>query len=74
MYTKQLPSGNWCCQFRLDGKTKTVTAPTRKEAEYRALEMQMDGKRKQRTGLTVSEAVRKYIDSRDGILSPSTIQ
>lgn len=73
-YTKKLPSGNWVCQFRLDGKYKSVTAPTKKEAEFRALEMQMDSKRKQRVGLTVSEAVEKYIASRDGILSPSTIQ
>ena len=73
MYTKKLPSGNWCCQFRLEGKTKTVTAPTKREAEFKALEMQQDGQRKQRVGISVGEAVRKYIDSRDGILSPSTI-
>lgn len=74
MYTKKLPSGNWCCQFRLNGKTKTVTAPTKKAAEYKALQLQLLDAEKKATGLTVSEAVRKYIDSRDGVLSPSTIQ
>lgn len=74
MYTKKLPSGNWCCQFRLEGKTKTVTASTKREALLKAAELQMQQERKERTGLTVREAVEKYIASRDGILSPSTIQ
>ena len=73
MYLKQRASGNWMCQFRLDGKTRTVTAPTKKQAEYAALRMQMEHKRKVEEGLTVGEAIRKYIDSRDGILSPATI-
>lgn len=73
MYTKKLPSGNWCVQFRLNGKTKTVTAPTRKQAEYKALQAQLEQKHKQDLGITVGEAIRAYIDSRDGILSPATI-
>ena len=73
-YTKKLPSGNWCCQFRLAGKTKTVTASTKREALLKAAELQMQQERKERTGLTVREAVEQYIASRDGILSPSTIQ
>ena len=73
-YTKKLPSGSWCCQFRLNGKTKTVTAPTKAEAKLKAAEMQLEQERKERTGLTVKEACEKYIRSRDGILSPSTIQ
>ena len=72
-YTKKLPSGNWMCQFRLDGRTRTVTAPTKKEAEFRALELQMDRRRELREGLTIGQAVRRYIDSRDNVLSPSTI-
>ena len=73
MYTKKRASGNWMCQFRLDGKTKTVTAPTKKQAEYAALRMQMEHKQKIADGLTVGEAITQYIESRDGILSPATI-
>lgn len=73
MYTKKRASGNWMCQFRMDGKTRTVTAPTKKQAEYAALQMQMEHKQKLEEGLTVGEAITRYIESRDGILSPATI-
>lgn len=73
MYIKKRASGNWMCQFRMDGKTRTVTAPTKKQAEYAALRMQMEGKMKAEEGLTVGEAIERYIESRDGILSPATI-
>lgn len=73
MYTKKRPSGNWMCQFRMDGRTHTVTAPTKKQAEYMALQMQVEHKKKLEDGLTVGEAITRYIDSRDGILSPATI-
>ena len=36
-YIKKMPSGNWKCQYRVDGKYRCVTAPTKKEAELRAL-------------------------------------
>ena len=61
------------CQFRMDGKTRTVTAPTKKQAEYAALRMQLEHKEKLENGLTVGEAITRYIESRDGILSPATI-
>ena len=73
-YTKKMPSGNWKCQYRVDGKYRCVTAPTKKEAQLRALEDQLRTKRELERGLTVAQAVRRYIDSRDEILSPSTIQ
>lgn len=73
-YLKKMPSGHWKCQYRVDGKYKCVTAPTKKEAELLALEDQLRTKRELERGLTVSQAVRRYIDSRDEILSPSTIQ
>ena len=73
-YLKKMPSGNWKCQYRVDGKYRCVTAPTKKEAELRALEDQLATKRERDRGHTVASAVRAYIDSRDEILSPSTIQ
>ena len=71
MYAVKKPNGKWMVQFRLNGKTKAVTAPTKKEAEYLARKMQFEGK--QVEPVTVGNMIRKYIDSRDGILSPSTI-
>lgn len=71
MYAVKKPNGKWMVQFRLNGKTKAVTAPTKKEAEYLARKMQFEGK--QIDPVTVGTMIRKYIDSRDGILSPSTI-
>jgi integrase len=50
-----------------------VTAPTRKQAEYLALQDQLVTKKKEAAGPTVGEAVRAYIDSRDAVLSPATI-
>lgn len=72
MYAVKKQNGKWMVQFRLNGKTKAVTAPTRKEAEYKARKMQFEAKEEQKD-LTVGKMIRKYIDSRDGILSPSTI-
>lgn len=73
-YLKKMPNGKWRCQYRVDGKTRCVTAETKKEAEYMALEDQLATKRKKKIGDTIGEAVRKYIDSRANVLSPSTIQ
>ncbi len=71
MYAVKKPNGKWMVQFRLNGKTKAVTAPTKREAEYLARKMQFEAK--QENDQTVGEMIRAYIDSRDGILSPSTI-
>lgn len=70
----KLPSGSWRVQYRVDGKMKSVTAESKKRAEYLALQDQLAVKRRKEVGVTVGEAVRQYIDSRDAVLSPSTIQ
>lgn len=64
-----------------DGKPKlhkvyeSFTAPTRREAEYRASEYTMQRNRKQRPeNLTLSEAIDLYIEGSDGVLSPTTVQ
>jgi integrase len=73
MYTRKTPSGRWKCQYRVDGKYKCVTADTKEEAELLAREDQVRGKAKKALGPTVGEAVRRYIDSRDAVLSPATV-
>ena len=78
MKAKKLPSGNYRVQvvdgYNSNGKrlVKSFTA----ETEWEALKMADDYKRgryKKPTNVTVQQALDAYIDSRDNILSPSTI-
>ena len=79
---KKLPSGSWRVQLYAgktpDGKRRylSFTANTKKEAEYQALQYQLHYKEVNRdpTSMTLDEAMEKYISSKDGILSPSTIR
>lgn len=80
---KKLPSGSWRVQVYLgkdaQGKriVRSVTAPTRKEAEFLASELRMQETAPSAASaarLTVGAAIDSYIAGKDGILSPSTIQ
>lgn len=57
---------------------KSFTAPTLAEAKAMRSEWQLERKRGQKKkdncDLTVQEAVRRYIDAKDGALSPGTIR
>lgn len=78
---KKLPSGAWRALV-YDGKDengkriyKSFTAPTAKEANYLAAEYQLKRTHQQRPeNLTVGEAMRRYIESKDAVLSPTTIK
>lgn len=77
MKATKLPSGNWRCRA-YDNKTKkckSFTAPTKKEAEYLAAEW-LNGKNQKRSlsRETVAQCVRNYIESKENILSPSSIR
>ena len=79
---KKLPSGSWRVQVYAgkdaSGKPqyRSFTRPTKKEAEYEAMTWQLHYKEISRdsTSMTLAEATDKYIASKDGILSPSTIR
>ena len=79
---KQLPSGSWRVQVYAGrdaaGKKQylSFTAPTKKEAEYNALQFQFHRREISRDSscMTLDEAMRRYIASKDGILSPATIR
>lgn len=79
---KQLPSGSWRVQVYAGkdaaGKRQylSFSATTKKEAEYNALQWQLHYKEVSRdtTAMTLDEAMQRYIASKDGILSPSTIR
>lgn len=81
---RKLKSGTWFIQLRLGGESISVSARTKKEcidqarlikAEYKA------GKRKKKfdepekpVSLTLSEAIDKYIESRQNTWSPLTVR
>jgi len=69
---KKLPSGNWRVRATKDKVVKSFTAPTKKEAEWKATEWLMNEEPKV-SDFTVGECIDKYIDSKVNILSPTTI-
>lgn len=79
---KKLPSGSYRVQVYvgkdLNGKRQyiSVTKPTKKEAEYEAAKISLHHKEISRDSsmMTLAEAMDKYIASKDGVLSPSTIR
>lgn len=80
---KKLASGSWRVQvfshYEIVDRVKkpryrSFTAPTRAEAEMMASSFANDKKRYSRANLTVSEAVTKYIQAKESVLSPATIR
>lgn len=75
---KQMPSGNWRVQVYLgtdqNGRKikKSITAPTRWEAEKQAAEF-LENIHTEQSRFTVAQAIRGYIDSKKNVLSPSTV-
>lgn len=73
---KKLPSGNFRVRVytgaSANGKKiyKSFTAPTKKEAELLALAYE----KRTETNLTFKEALSDYIESKERVLSPSTIR
>lgn len=71
---KKLPSGAWNVQVMVNGKRASITAPTQKEAIAKAAEIKAGLKEKAiSTSMTVGAAIDRYIESKDTVLSPSTI-
>lgn len=77
---KKLPSGSWRVRLYIGkddaGKPqyKSFTAPTKKEAEAAAAMYSVQRKREQTGDMTVGEAIDRYIESKENVLSPSTIR
>lgn len=76
---KKLPSGAWnvsVYSHTENGKRKYVsfTAGTKAEAELKAAEYKANKKRQRYVDITVGEAIDRYIDSKAGVLSPSTLR
>ena len=77
---KKLPSGSYRCRVysHTDSSGRKIyesfTASTKAQAEMLASQFANSRERDRGDDLTVKEAVRKYIDSNVGVLSPSTIR
>ena len=70
----KLPSGNWNVKLMVDGLRLSITEPTKREAEAKAAAVKTGLQSAQkRRDITVGEAIDLYIDSKDAVLSPSTI-
>lgn len=75
---KKLPSGNWRVRVYAgkDDQGKPVyrsfTAPTKRDAEFQAAEF-LAKKKRPAERMTVGEAITRYTDSKDGVLSPTTV-
>lgn len=70
----ELPSGNWRCQFRMDGKRVSVTADSPQEAISRALLLRDKGITKSPAERTLGAVVDEYIDLREQVLSAATVK
>lgn len=77
---KKLPSGSWRVRISL-GKDengsriyKSITAPTKKDAEYEAAKYMANVERVSKNDYTVAEAVENIIQAKKDILSPSTVR
>lgn len=69
----KLPSGSWRIQIQIDGKRQSITASTKTEVIQKAKKLRQSHQIEARSSLTVGGAIDKYIESKDCILSPSTI-
>lgn len=76
---KKLPSGNWRVRLYTGKDTsgkavyKSFTAATKKEAEAAAVLYAVQKHKAEQSGMTVGETIDAYIDSKENVLSPSTI-
>ena len=76
----QLPSGNYRLQVfdykDADGKKhyKSFTAPTKKEAQFLAAQWTAKKNQEKPENLNVYKAVEKYIQTKNQVLSPSTLR
>lgn len=73
---RQLPSGNWFCQLRLDGRSISITEDTYDKCQARALAYKTGilQARREPLSITLGAACDAYIDARRDIRSPTTIQ
>ena len=72
---RQLPSGNWFCRLRIDGRDIGITEPTKERCKARAMAYKTGvlQARSAPLSVTLGTAIDNYIDARRGVCSPTTI-
>lgn len=72
---QRLPSGMWRCQIMVDGQRISVVDEVPAVAQAKAVAMRAGLIDKKKTGpsMTVGQAIDRYIESKDAVLSPSTV-
>lgn len=72
---RQLPSGSWFCQLRLDGQSISITETTRERCEAKAMAYKTGilTARRMPHAITLGAACDRYIRDRVGVCKPSTI-
>lgn len=73
----KLPSGNWHVQLRLDGRSISITKPTKKAAVAEAMAIKEGIIQKRSTplaDLTLTKAIDRWLDDNKDRLSPSTVR
>ena len=70
---KKLPSGNYHCEVKINGKRISITEPTKNECHNRAVLLK-SGITKNTTNTTLRNAIDRYIEARSNVLSPATIR
>lgn len=74
----ELPSGSWRCQVMVNGKRIDVIEDDPVAAHAKALAIKsgvVEEEKGERKGdIALKDAIQKYIDQRDKVLSPSTIR
>ena len=72
---RQLPSGSWFGRVTVDGERCSITAAS--EAEYyakaKAIKLGLIAAEKKAPSLALGKAIDDYIESKENVLSPSTI-
>ena len=73
---QKLPSGMYRCQVMVDGKRVSVVDenPAVAQAKAVALKNGLIEEKKAGPSMTVGQAIDRYIESKDAVLSPSTIR
>jgi len=73
MKINKLPSGAYNTRVMINGKSHSITAPTKTACRDKAAALIQSAKRRETEGITVEQAITQYIDSKRNVLSPSTI-
>lgn len=73
---QKLPSGMYRCQVMVDGKRVSVVDENPAIAQAKAVALKNGLIEEKKTGpaMTVGEAIDRYIESKDAVLSPSTLR